>query len=382
MRMRTLMGVWVLVLVLATAMAMAGCKARSLHYEPVVPVEGVATEITLEIYGDGDGLLRETRTVGTEGAVVVEVDADLPFTEAPSYYVYARADGFYTELYYADWGGTIDVDLDAVPDLDDALTGVIFEGDDLAAHHYYANGSLVVQGPDGEEATLTTDDQGRFGLAGVASGAYSLRLVCDGETYRFELTNGAGTDYADLVYYPLIYARAPNLYLYPEVTTEVSVRLAFPQGGEVVVSEPPYADGWQVRVDPDGMIDDQWGYLFYEARLPRRVQTDRGWVLDGADLEAELRGLLTRLGLQGREIDDFVDYWTPELSGAAWWAVYPMEADALVTLHIDPAPARVRRVWLYLEPLSAPVSLPEPPQLAPLDREGFVAVEWGVVLGR
>ncbi len=384
MRNRKLWTGWALGLALGlVAVAGAGgCGARSLHYEPVVPEEEVATQITLEIYGDSDGTLRQTRTLDTEGPVVVEVDADQPFTEAPSYYVYARADGFYTELYYAVWGDTIDVDLDAVPELDDALAGVIFEGDDLAAHHYYANGAVVVEGPDGQEATLTTDGQGRFGLAGVAAGSYWLRVACDGETYRFEMTNGPTTDYADLVYYPNIFARAPNLYLYPETTTEVSVRLGFPQGGEVVVSEPPYADGWQVRVDPDGMIDDQWEYLFYEARLPRRVQTDRGWVLDGADLEAELRGLLTRLGFQGREIDDFVDYWTPELAGAAWWAAYPMEADALVTLQIDPAPVAVRRVWLYLQPLVAPVSLPEPLLPAPLDRQGFVAVEWGLVLGR
>lgn len=368
--------------IILVTLAVAGCKARSLHYDPVSPAEGVATQITLEIYGDGDGMLRETRILDTEGPVVVEVDADLPFAEAPSYYIYARAEGFYTELYYAVWGDTIDVDLDAVPDLPDALAGVIFEGDEYVAHQYYANREVVVEGPGGEEATLTTDDQGRFGLAGVAVGTYRLRLVSEGHPVSFEMTNGPGTDYADLLYYPNVYARAPNLYLYPETTTEVSVRLGFPLGGEVVESEPLYGDGWQVQVAPDGTIDGQWGYLFYEARLPRRVQTERGWVLDGSDLEAELRRLLTRQGFQGREIDDFVEYWVPELAGSSWWAAYPMEPAELVTLHIDPAPAQVRRVWLYLEPLAGPVSLPEPPLPAPLDREGFVAMEWGVVLGR
>lgn len=376
------MRVTLLNFIVATTLVVGGCKARSLHYDPVSPAEGVAAQITLEIYGDGDGMLRETRTLDSEGPVVVEVDADLPFTEAPSYYIYARADGFYTELYYAVWGDTIGVDLDAVPELPDALAGVIFEGDEFAAHQYYANQAVVVEGPGGEEATLTTDDQGRFGLAGVAGGTYRLRVACEGDTYNFEMTNGALTDYADLLFYPNVYARAPNLYLYPETTTEVSVRLGFPQGGEVVVSEPPYGDGWQVQVASDGIIDGQWGYLFYEARLPRRVQTALGWVLDGGDLEAELRGLLTRLGFWGREIDDFVEYWVPELAGAEWWAAYPMEPEALVSLHIEPAPRSVHRVWLYLEPLAGPVSLPEPSLPAPLERDGFVAVEWGVVLGR
>lgn len=368
---------WVAVVLFA-----AGCEARSFHYDPVTPAEGVATQITLEIYGDGDGVLRETRTLDTEGPVLIEVDADLPFAEAPSYYIYARADGYYTELYQVVWGESIDVDLDAVPELPDALAGVIFEGDEFVAHQYYAHQTVVVEGPGGAEATVTTDGHGRFGLAGVASGTYWVRVACEGETYSFDMSNGASTDYADLLFYPRVYARAPNLYLYPETTTDVSVRLGFPAGGEVVVSEPPYDDGWQVQVAPDGTIDGEWGYLFYEARLPRRVQTARGWVLDGGDLEAELRGLLTRLDIRGREIDDFVEYWVPELVGASWWAAYPMAPAELVTLRIEPAPRRVHRVWLYLEPLAAPVSLPAPAQVETLDRQGFVAVEWGVVLGR
>lgn len=369
-------------LLLLSALCLVSCEARSLHYDPVSPLDGEATQITLEIYGDGDGMLRETRIVEGEGPVQVEIAADAPFSEPPSYYIYARAAGFYTELYYALWGDTIDVDLDRVPEQPDALAGVIFEGDDFAAHQYYAHQPVEVQGPDGAEVTVTTDHQGRFGLAGLAPGTYRLRVRCEGDSFDFEMVNTASTDYADWLFYPFEYARAPNLYLYPEATTEVSVRLGFPQGGVVWQSEPPYGDGWQVSVDPSGLMDGRWDYLFYEARLPRRVQTQRGWVVGGDDLEGELRGLLSELGFRGREIDDFADYWVPQLAGAQWWAAYPMEPDTLVTLEIEPAPRRVHRVWLYLEPLAGPVSLPEPTLDVLPDREGFFAAEWGVVLGR
>jgi len=369
-------------LLVAMLAAGAGCKSRSLHYDPVIPEDGVATDITLEVYSDGWGTLVETISLDSEGAVVIEPDEEQPFSEPPQYYIYARAAGYYTELYLCSWGQTIDVDLDAVPQLPDALTGVIFEGDDYFAHSYFANGTVEVEGPDGEFATITTDNQGRFGLADVAAGRYLFTVSCEGEphSHLFELQNTASTDYEDIVFYPDMFARAPNLYLYPETTTDISVTLDFPLGGRVVESEPPYGDGWRVRVDPDGLIDGRYGYLFYEAKLPRRVQTERGWVLDGRELEDALRGLLIKLGFRGLEVEDFVEYWVPELTGFPWLAVYPLEPEALVTLTITPAPERMRRVLLLIRPLEHPLSLPAPPTPEPLSRQGYTAFEWGVVL--
>jgi hypothetical protein len=45
----------------------------------------------------------------------------------------------------------------------------------------------------------------------------------------------------------------------------------------VVQSEPEYSDGWQVTVEPDGTIDGRYGYLFYEAEVPRRYTPAGGW---------------------------------------------------------------------------------------------------------
>jgi hypothetical protein len=92
--------------------------------------------------------------------------------------------------------------------------------------------------------------------------------------------------------------------------------------------------------------------------------------------------VLRAYGFQGREITDFTDFWLPLMTDAPYYAVCPMASDELVTLQIRPAPDRLRRLWLYLEPLEAPVSLDKPALPAPLPRDGFTAVEWGAFLAR
>lgn len=353
----------------------------SISVEPVEPQEGVATNITLSVYSDGWGDLLDTINLATEGPAVIDVHEDEPYYDPPAYYIYATADGFYTELYYCTKGDTIDVDLDAVPERPDTLAGVIFARQSFFADCYFADQAIQVTGPNGDTATITTDAQGRYGLGNVPLGTYTLSFSHQDELFSFEIVNTAGTDYEDLAFFEPMQAAAPNLYLYPETEIDVRVQLGFPAGGHVIESDPPYRDGWDVRVRPDGIIDGAYGYLFYEANLPQEINTDAGWLLNGGDLEAELRSLLARIGFVGREIDDFVEYWVPVLEGSPWYGVYPQDPESLVTLEISPAPVRVLRTLLLIRPFSYPMSIPAPPDPGPFVRDGFVAVEWGVLRG-
>ena len=160
------------------------------------------------------------------------------------------------------------------------------------------------------------------------------------------------------------------------------MRLGFPVGGEVVLSDPPYEHGWDVTVDPDGTIDGEHPYLFYEARLPYRVQREYGWLLAADQLESGLAKVLERYGFVEREISDFLDFWLPLMTDAPYYGIHPMAADELVTLRISPTPDRLRRLWLFMEPRDAPVTFAPPRLPAPLPRDGFTAVEWGAFLGR
>ncbi len=199
------------------------------------------------------------------------------------------------------------------------------------------------------------------------------------ETFRFDITNTSATDYNDISFYDPMQLAKPNIYLYPEEETFVDVKLVFPNHGHVTVSDPPYNDGWRVSVNADGIIDSSYEYLFYEASVIPEIQSESGWLLNGYNLELELRDLLLKLGFFGREIDDFIDFWLPEIGGSPWYAVYPQDLEKYVNLDILPKPDSILRIMLFIRELNVPIHIPEPPEQEPFVREGFVIVEWGVV---
>ncbi len=171
----------------------------------VQPEPGVAQNITLRVYSDGWGTLLETKTVTTEGSVTIDVQETDPYSDPPAYYVYATADGFYTELYTCTKGGSIAVDLDAVPQVSGAITGALFARQSFFAHSYVANQTIQVTGPDNYNATLSTDSQGRYGLQQLPLGTYTfsfeyVQFAGDaGETITIQVNNDSeGVDYQDL----------------------------------------------------------------------------------------------------------------------------------------------------------------------------------------
>lgn len=188
----------------------------------------------------------------------------------------------------------------------------------------------------------------------------------------------------------------PAIYLYPEETREVRVRVE-PEG-ELTKAIPEYPEeGWEVVAEPDGRLreyrsDRSYNYLFYEAEIEKLRVPERGWVVGGEELGEFFGEVLGRLGLSGREIGDFREYWEPKLEdegrrtedgNGEWWFVGLVEGEELERVEkveIEPEPDTFIRVRFIFEKLNAPFSI-EPPVLAEkLEREGFVAVDWGGVL--
>ncbi|MCP4704328.1 MAG: hypothetical protein GY865_06940 [candidate division Zixibacteria bacterium] len=369
------------------------------QYDFPDPIDSVATEITLYVYSDiydvficgtektsltNDfsplvRILLDSVEMATEGEITIDIEEADPYTDPPKYFIYAEADGFYTELYYCNKGGSITVDLDAIPELENSITGVLFYAPANSRDEYYAGDTIVLTGPNKSLITMT-DSQGRYGVGNLDLGTY---ILTDGYSlmpaFYIQQINNAVTDYMSALFYEPTLDRAPYIYLYPETQTDISVELGLVPGGEIVESEPPYNNGWNVNVTPDGTIDNNYEFLYYESLQPVPLDYRFGWVLDGTDLENELRNLLSNIGFIENEIDDFIEFWIHILGDADFYAVYPQDVESFVTLNITPQPDNILRTLLLIRPLSNKINIPSPPESDEFIRDGFTVAEWGVI---
>jgi hypothetical protein len=176
---------------------------------------------------------------------------------------------------------------------------------------------------------------------------------------------------------------APYIYLYPEEAMQVGVTLDPADGTCITASEPDYGDGWSVLAEPSGLLDGTWDFLFYEAEVNWVFQQQQGWAVPAAEIWGWLEGALPAMGLSSAETQDFLDYWTLNLPEAPCYLVYPQPKEtigATMGLDITPAPDSLLRLWLVIDGADE-CAAPPPPTVAPFTRQGFTAVEWGVVLG-
>lgn len=201
-----------------------------------------------------------------------------------------------------------------------------------------------------------------------------------------EVTTEATTEQTTAETLPIPCPEKPVLYLYPETQTTVSVKLDI--NGKITVSEPLYEDGWTVTADPDGRLTDTagrtWDYLFWEGITNFVPQTEVGYCVAGEDAAEFLAQQLPLWGLQGKEIDEFIEYWLPVMEANPWQIVTFNDPGYLnaVTYTIAPMPDRLIQVFMMLIPVDEPINLTPPtlPTAEELSREGYVAVEWGGAL--
>jgi hypothetical protein len=179
-------------------------------------------------------------------------------------------------------------------------------------------------------------------------------------------------------------SKKPIIYLYPEATTEVSVRFTDPDSVELTSTYPDYgADGWEVVAEPDGTLFDpvtgeEFYALYWEGLTdaPRHLET--GAVVAANDTEDFLEEALADLGLTPREANEFIIYWAPILEESRHNFVHFSTDgwDDRVPLDIDPAPDSLIRVMMYYRPCSRSMKV-EPQEFSTPTREGFTVVEWG-----
>ncbi|HLP13138.1 MAG TPA: hypothetical protein VK177_14470 [Flavobacteriales bacterium] len=183
----------------------------------------------------------------------------------------------------------------------------------------------------------------------------------------------------------LIEADKPVIYLYPTKETNVSVTLDFK--GEMDFSYPVYHTGWNVTAYPGGTLksgQNEYGYLFYEGKIDlHNLKTNytQGSVVESSKLISFLESSLASMGLNTKEIADFVTYWAPRMMKNEKNCVHFMLTDAydqIAGIKVVPTPDNVLRVYMLWDAFDPahPVLMTKQ-TFIPIKREGFTVVEWG-----
>ena len=176
--------------------------------------------------------------------------------------------------------------------------------------------------------------------------------------------------------------RKPNIYIYPEEDAELTIKIDFPNGGRVTVSDPDYNQGWDISVSSAGVIDDKYTFLFYECKTPNLCQYDEGWVVDREALSSFFESNLHELNFRDHELTDFLDYWIPRLNTSDKYIIYPQYSDILEEMSrikCTPSPLNINRICYVIRKFSSELSRPKEPATRMFDRAGFHIMEWGVI---
>ena len=180
----------------------------------------------------------------------------------------------------------------------------------------------------------------------------------------------------------LIIKEKPIIYLYPETTTELSVKLGKPEN--ITCSYPKYNNGWNVIANTDGtLIDKNTGRklysLYWEGIHQEQINLEEGFVVKRNDIIEFLEEKLAILGLNEFETEEFIVYWLPKLQSNEYNYIRFATLEEInkdMPLEFSVEPDTIIRVLMQYKALDSYVEVNEQKLETP-KRTGFVAVEWG-----
>ena len=180
-----------------------------------------------------------------------------------------------------------------------------------------------------------------------------------------------------------IIIQTPVIYIYPEKPMNVSIGINLTKGKFTVVY-PKFNEGnnsWKIKANPNGEIElnnKKYPYLFYECDSNFEQETNEGFIVDDKRAEGFLEEKLKILGLNDKEMTDFITFWLPKLlkNKLSICTFQTKKFFDNFPLNVSPKPETLIRIFLTIKKIDSPIEIKEQ-KLEPIERKGFTVVEWG-----
>ena len=177
-------------------------------------------------------------------------------------------------------------------------------------------------------------------------------------------------------------AYKPIMYVYPE--EEMNLKIKLVNDNLITHSYPKYKGEWNVSVNPNGNIYDyktnrNYYALYWEGSNHNVYVHEDGFVIKGEDTYKFLEEKLEILGLNEKEINEFIIYWLPKMENNKYNYIRFETMDEIndyMPLEISKKPDTLIRVYMDFKPLNKKIKV-KMQKLEKVNRKGFTIVEWG-----
>lgn len=174
----------------------------------------------------------------------------------------------------------------------------------------------------------------------------------------------------------------PIIYIYPDKEMDLTIKLK--NDKLLTHTYPKYSGSWNIHVDTDGNIYDyktnkNYYALYWEAFDNSEINMNEGFVIEGKDTVSFLEEKLKYLGLNDREINEFIIYWIDKLENNKYNYIRfrcTEEVNNYMPLEFSEKPDTLIRIIMDYKPLNEKINVKEQ-ELKSTIRNGFTIVEWG-----
>ena len=174
----------------------------------------------------------------------------------------------------------------------------------------------------------------------------------------------------------------PMIYIYP--TNDIDLKIKLINDDNLTHTYPKYVNEWNVHVTKDSTIFDyktkrNYYALYWEGIDNSIIDMNEGFVVKGKQTSIFLENKLSYLGLNDREINEFIVYWIIKMENNNYNFIRfrtLKEINEYMPLEFSEKPDTLIRVIMDFKPLNKKINVKEQ-KLEKMQRKGFTIVEWG-----